>query len=101
MIDLAPHPEGVVLPVRASAGARDNGVRGVQEGALKVAVTQAAEKGKANKAILQVLAKALGVKRSQIELISGPTSAQKRFLVRDVSLEQLRHAVEDAIDRAA
>ncbi|MEQ8790883.1 MAG: DUF167 domain-containing protein [Pirellulaceae bacterium] len=100
MIDLTPHPQGVLLPVRASAGARDNGLRGFQDGALKVAVTQAAEKGKANKAIISVLAKALGLRRSQIELASGPTSSQKRFLVREVTLEALRRAIEQATGQA-
>ena len=57
---------------------------------LKVAVTQAPEKGKANKAIVQVLSKSLGLRRSQIELLSGETAQQKKFLIRDVTLEELQ-----------
>jgi uncharacterized protein (TIGR00251 family) len=98
MIDLAPHAEGVVLPVRASAGARSNAIRGIQDGALKVSVTQAAEKGKANKAIVELLSKSLGLKRSQLELIAGQTSPQKRFLVRGVTLEELRVQIEAALN---
>lgn len=97
MIAIEPHAEGVVLPVRASAGARSNGLRGVQDGALKVSVTQVAEKGKANKAIHGVLCKSLGLKRSQIELIAGETSPQKRFLVRGVTAEELRRAIQAAL----
>ena len=82
MLDLKPHPDGAILPVRAQPGARRNEVRGIQDGALKVCVTQAPEKGKANKAIVEVLAKWLGVRKSQIELISGETASQKKFLVR-------------------
>ena len=89
MLDLKPHPNGTVLPVRAQAGARRNEVRGVQDGALKVCVTQAPEKGKANKAIVEVLAKWLGVRKSQIELISGETASQKKFLVREVTADRL------------
>ena len=48
MIELTEHSEGVVLPVRAQAGASKNGIRGEQNGMLKVSVTQIAEKGKAN-----------------------------------------------------
>ena len=90
MIALEPHAEGVVLPVRAHAGARGSGIRGEQAGALKVSVTQAPEKGKANKAIVQVLAQELEVRRSQILLLSGETSAQKKFLVRGLTAEELR-----------
>ena len=56
MIDLAAHPEGVLLPVRAQPGARANAIRGTMSGMLKVAVTQVAEKGKANDAVIETLA---------------------------------------------
>lgn len=96
MIDLQPHVEGVVLPVKAQPGARVNALRGEQNGALKVAVTQVAEKGKANKAVVELLAKSLRLKRSQIELLSGETSSEKRFLVRGATLEELAAAIAAA-----
>ena len=89
MIDLQPHPEGFVLPVRAQPGAGAIGLRGEHNGALKVAVTQVAEKGKANQAIIEALAKLLGLKRSQVELFSGATQKQKRFLIRDITQAEL------------
>jgi uncharacterized protein len=97
VIDLQPHAEGTVLPVRAQPGARRNEIRGVQNGALRVCITQAAEKGKANKALVELLAKLLGLKRSQIELISGETSHQKRFLVRGMTPDELRVRIEQAV----
>ena len=99
MVDLQSHPLGVILPVRAQPGARRNEVRGIQDGALKVCVTQAAEKGKANKAIAEVLAKWLGVRKSRIELIAGETAHQKKFLVRDVALEELANRIHTQLDR--
>jgi uncharacterized protein (TIGR00251 family) len=96
VIELEVHAEGVVLPVRAQAGAKRNGVQGIQAGALKVSVTQAPEKGKANKAIQEVLAKELDLKRSQIELLSGETSNQKRFLIRDVTVDELHKRIDAA-----
>jgi uncharacterized protein len=89
MITLTDHPEGVLLPVRAQPGAGANGLRGEQNGALKVAVTQVAEKGKANQAVIQVLAKGLGLKRSQIELFAGPAQRDKTFLIRGIAREEL------------
>ncbi len=89
MIALELHADGVILPVKASPGTRENAIRGAHDGQLKVSVTTAPEKGKANKAIIEVLARALQLKRGQIELIAGDTSAQKKFLVRDCSLEEL------------
>jgi uncharacterized protein (TIGR00251 family) len=93
LLDLQPQSDGAILPVRAQPGARRNEVRGMQDGALKVCVTQAPEKGKANKAIVEVLAKWLGVRRSQIERISGETASQKKFLIREVSREELSERI--------
>jgi len=56
---------------------------------LKVSVTQVAERGKANKAIVEVLSKALGLRRSQIELIAGELQPQKRYLIRDLNIDEL------------
>lgn len=97
MIELTDHPEGVVLPVRAQAGASKNGIRGEQNGMLKVAVTQIAEKGKANKALAETIAKGLGLKKSQIELISGETQSQKKFLIRNISREDLERRLANAM----
>lgn len=89
MIMLDVSPKGIVLPVKAHAGAKRNAITGEHAGALKVAVTQAPEKGKANDAIIEVIADALGLKRSQIELLSGQTSSQKKFLIREVTKDVL------------
>ena len=100
MIELTPHAEGVVLPVRAQPGARRSGIQGQQAGMLKVAVTAAPEKGKANKAIIEVLSRELALRKSQLELLSGETSPQKRFLVRGVSLAELAGTIAAILDKA-
>ncbi|MGW8258092.1 MAG: DUF167 domain-containing protein [Thermoguttaceae bacterium] len=100
MIDLQRRKEGIILPVRAQPGARRNQLRGEQDGMLKVCVTQSAEKGKANKAIIELLAKSLGLRKSQIELISGETSRKKQFLISNVGVEELTAKIEKAIKLA-
>jgi len=82
-------PRGIVLPVQAQPKARCNAVLGVRQGRLLVAVTQPPEQGKANEALIEVLADALAIKRRQITLLSGATSARKRFLVIEADLAQL------------
>lgn len=94
MIELAAHPRGVLLPVRAQAGARKNGIGGEHNGMLRVAVTAVPEKGKANKAIIAVLAETLGVPKSSIELVAGEASSQKKFLVVGANEVQLRVVIE-------
>ena len=45
---------------------------------LKVRVTAAPEKGKANKAVVKLLAKRLGLPASAVTIVSGNTSQQKQ-----------------------
>ena len=89
MIAVTEHAEGLLLPVRAQPGARRNGVQGEQAGALKVAVTAPPQDGRANEALAEVLRAALGLKRSQLELVAGLSSRDKRFLVRGIERAEL------------
>lgn len=94
MITLEERSDGVLLPLKAQPGGRQNAIRGEQNGMLKVSVTQAPEKGRANQAIVEVLAKSLDLKRSQIELVSGETASQKKFLIRSCSLADLAERIK-------
>src|SRR5437870_127090 len=93
MIGITEHAEGCILPVHAQPGARKGGIIGEHAGALKVAVTAPPEDGRANKALVESLAKALSLKRSQVKLLSGETSRQKRFLVQGVRKASLETRV--------
>jgi uncharacterized protein (TIGR00251 family) len=99
MITITDHLEGVVLNVRAQPGASRGGLRGEQRGSLRVAVTQVAEKGKANQALIEVLAECLRLKRSQLEWLAGLTQRDKRLLVRGVSRDELAQRIEAALGK--
>ena len=102
MITITEHAEGCVLAVRAQPGARRVGVQGEQGGALKVAVSAPPQDGRANQALAEALRQALGVRRSQVELLSGQTSRDKRFLIRGLSRAELAKRVAALLsDRGA
>jgi uncharacterized protein (TIGR00251 family) len=90
MLELQDDARGVIVPVRAHAGARRNAILGVRAGMLRVAVTAAPERGKANSAIAALLCRALGQPKSAVELVAGAASPQKRFLVIDANCDELR-----------
>ena len=94
MIDVKSHPEGTVLPVRAKPGAKRNELIDERDSALLVGVTAAPEDGKANEAIIELLATSLNLRRAQIELIAGPTSRIKRFLIRNLRPEDVLTRIE-------
>lgn len=89
--------DGVEFSVKASPGSRKNEFRGVINGALKISVTAAAEKGKANAAIIKLLSKELRISKSRIELISGSTSSLKTIRVVDVDLATLKEQINQLL----
>jgi uncharacterized protein (TIGR00251 family) len=73
------------LNIKVVPGARKDRVVGPYGDAIKVQVSAPPEGGKANAAVLRVLAEALGVRPGQLELVSGHT--QPRKVVRVDGLE--------------
>ena len=82
MIALKDTPEGVIIPVRVTPGASRDRILGEHAGALKLSVSASPEKGKANRAVCRLLAKTLGIAKSNVRIVSGETSRDKRVLVR-------------------
>jgi uncharacterized protein (TIGR00251 family) len=97
MIEITRTNDGFLLLVQAQPGARRNGVTGIHNGRLKVALTQAQAIGMANETLIQRLADALQLKRSQVRLHAGETSRAKIFLISGVAAEQLQVKVDAAL----
>jgi hypothetical protein len=96
-IDVTARAGGAQFRVRAQPGASGNRIVGPYDGALKVAVTAPPERGKANEEIRRLLAKTLGVPVSDIVLVGGEVSRDKRFLVRNLTAGSLRHRLEEVL----
>jgi len=69
--------------------ARDRLV-GVEGGALKVRLCAPPVEGAANRALVKLLAKALGVSRSRVEIVAGARSRNKQVRVEGLSAGELR-----------
>lgn len=72
---------GTEITVRVTPKASRNAVVLDDGGAIRVYVTTVPEDGKANAAVQKLLAKAVGVAKSRLELVRGQTSRDKVFLV--------------------
>ena len=93
-IEITQSANGVILPVKASAGARQNAFRGIIDGHLKISVRSIAEKGKANQAIRNFLAEKLELPGRRIFIPAGLTSSRKKFELNGISIDQLRNQLE-------
>ena len=65
------------LKLRVSPGARRPGFAGRQGDAWKVRVAEPPEDGRANEAVLRLLAETLDVPRGHVALVSGHSSRDK------------------------
>ncbi len=94
MLNLQATPEGILLSVRAAPGSKKNAIQGTHDGMLKVSVTAAPEDGKANAAIVELLAKKLNVSKSRVQLVTGITQRQKKFLLIDVEASAVEQLIQ-------
>ena len=90
----------VVLRLAVSPGAGRSTVVGRHGDALKVRVGAPPEKGRANEAVVQLVATVVGAAPKDVTLVSGETSRTKRVAVRGVEVEDLRRRLDDALDEA-
>jgi len=89
MIELIEKHDAVLFRVRVSPGASKTRVLGEHNGALKIAVTAAPEKGKANKAVVDFLAAALSVRKADVSVVSGLASRDKQIAVSNLAAATL------------
>lgn len=74
--------DGLLLTLRVTPNAGADRIEGTEQrddgtAVLRVRVTAVPDKGKANAAVIALLAKALGIPKSSISLVSGETARQK------------------------
>jgi hypothetical protein len=73
--------DDLLLRIKAVPGASRDQVAGQLGNRLKIRISAPPEGGKANAAIIRLLATALGVKRADITLVSGASNAEKVFRI--------------------
>ena len=86
---------GIEIEVIAKPKARREGIDGVHDGALRVAVNAPPDKGKANEALIRVLARFIGVPVSNVSIVSGHGSRRKRIRVMGGSVEALMSLISE------
>ena len=96
MLELTAEENAVLLKVKVLPGASRTRYLGSWEGRARIAVAAAAEKGKANKAVVAFLANRLSVRKSDVTVISGHTSPMKTIRIEGVTLEAVRAAFQPA-----
>jgi uncharacterized protein len=80
LLDQLRREGSITLTLKVIPKSSRNQIVGVtSEGALKVKITAAPEKGKANAAICEFLAKEFDVPRTNVQILRGQTSTNKQI----------------------
>jgi uncharacterized protein (TIGR00251 family) len=93
-LEIGATANGSRLKVRAKPGARRDAVEGVHDRALKVSVTAAPERGKANESIEKLLSRALGIPRGSVRVVSGLTGRNKVVEIEGLKPAELKKRLE-------
>jgi uncharacterized protein (TIGR00251 family) len=89
------------LRLRVSPGAGRAGIVGRHGAAWKVRVTAPPEHGRANEAVLRLLADTLAVPRAAVSLVSGHAAREKVVELTGVGPELIEHRLASASAPAA
>ena len=84
---------GATLQIRVAPGAKRERIVGLHGDALKIAVRQPPERGRANKDVCRVVAGALGFAPRDVSVVRGATSKDKVLRVAGTDAETLRALV--------
>jgi uncharacterized protein (TIGR00251 family) len=89
MIQLGAQGGDVLLPVKVVPKASRDRIVGELDGALKISVAAAPERGAANTAVCRLVAKALGIRAQQVTVDAGHASPRKVLRISGISRDVL------------
>jgi uncharacterized protein (TIGR00251 family) len=84
------------LTLRVSPGARHGGVVGRQGGVWKIRVAAPPEDGRANDALVRLLAKTLDVPRRDVEIVSGYGARDKVVALAGIGPDEIERRLASA-----
>lgn len=86
----------VQFPVKVVPGASREQVAGLRGTSLKITVSAPPEGGKANAAVAKLLASVLGVKRTDVRIVSGHSQPLKRIAVAGLTPADVRQRLSES-----
>ncbi len=105
MVSIRKNSRGVIFKVLVQPRSSNNMLAGLHNDALKVKLTAPPVNNAANRMSIKFLAKALGVPKSSLEIVSGHNSRNKQVLLRarriDISEKEYGRLKKQIIDLAS
>ena len=90
----------LVFWVKVVPGSSRTALSGILDGMVKIKVAAPAEKGKANRCLIEFLAKKFGVKKSAVKIVAGETKPVKQVRISGMSAEALQRKLQTKSKKA-
>ena len=90
MLKLTKRDNYIQIEVKVQPRSSSNKIAGVEAGRLKVKVNAPPEKGKANQALQELLAKTLKLPKKSVEIVRGETARVKVVRIYGLSVATLQ-----------
>jgi len=89
--------KGLTFEIQVTPHASCAEITGWQDSTLKLKVTAQPVEGAANLACINLLAKALKLRKNQLEILAGEKSRKKVVLVKDISKKDLEEKMSNTL----
>ena len=89
--------KGLTFEIQVTPRASRAEITDLKDGALKLRVTAPPVEGAANIACIKLLAKALKLRKSQLEILTGEKSRKKIVLVKDINKKDLEEKINSIL----
>ena len=83
-----------LVSIKVVPGARKNRIAGKYGDAIKIQVSAPPEQGKANLAVIAVVAEALGLKPQQVRILRGHTQSRKVIEIDGIDAAEINNRLE-------
>ena len=93
-IQISEQEEAVIVNVRVIPRASKSEIVGMHDGALKIRISAPPVDGAANAEIIRFLAKSFGVSKSDVFILSGETSKNKRIKIENLSKSSFEEIIK-------
>jgi uncharacterized protein (TIGR00251 family) len=91
---------GAALTVRVTPRARRTEVAEIlEDGTIRIRVTAPPVEGKANAALIQFLAEALGIRKNRIDIVAGEKGLDKIVSITELSAAEVQRRLQAWIDK--
>jgi len=94
-------PEGVTIRIEVAPSSRNSGIEGFNawRHAVRIKLTEPAQKGKANEQLMRYLAILFDKPVDEVQLISGHTSTRKVVLLCNTVVDEVESVINAAVPK--